>query len=270
MASGRFFCRLTGIVLLAGASALSPLLVAAQQVPAWQRVDAVKALIKGKLAEGELVKIDLPLVSEDGSSVPLSLVADKPLGEGVFIQHLDVFAPANPTPQIASFDLGPEVSPLNLALRVRLSESQTVVVVARTSDGRAYVSERAIRITTSGCIAGTGAADASGEMKERVRLPKSFVAGQAAEVLTLISHPMVTGLVADAQGNMPKERIINQFDVTLDGATLLKARFYRSLAANPYVRFMASPKSGGAMVFTWVEDTGRKTEHKAAIEVKPR
>lgn len=269
MASGRFFCRLTGAVLLAGA-VLSPALVWAQQAPAWQRLEAAKALVNNNVAQGELVKIDLPLVSEDGSSVPLSLVADKPLGDGVFIQHLDIFAPANPTPEIASFDLGPELSPLNMALRVRLSESQTVVVVARTNDGRAFVSERAIRITTSGCIAGTGAADASGDMKERVRLPKSFVAGQAAEVLTLISHPMVTGLVADAQGNTPKERIINQFGVTLDGAPLLKARFYRSMAANPYVRFMASPKAGGAMVFTWVEDTGRKTEHKAAIEVKPR
>ena len=262
--------RIAGLALAAGIFALFSGSVSARQPSNWQRIDAVKALVTDKLADGQIVKIDLPLVSEDGSSVPMALLADKPLPDGVFIRHLDIFAPGNPAPEVASFDFGPEMSPLSLALRVRLSESQTVIVVARTSDGRAYVSERTIRITTSGCIAGAPGTDASAEMKERVRLPKSFVEGQPAEILTLITHPMVTGLVADAQGNTPKERIINRFSVTLDGAPLLAARFYRSMAANPYVRFSLNPKSGGVMIMTWVEDTGRKTEHKATIDLKPR
>lgn len=244
--------------------------VHAQQVPAWQRVDAVKALVSGKVEQGQIIKIDLPMVSEDGSSVPLTLMADKPLADGVFIQHIDIFAPANPTAEVASFELGPELSPLNLSLRVRLSESQTVVVVARTSDGRVFVSERPIRITTSGCIGATGGADASGEMKERVRVPKSFVAGQPAEIVTLITHPMVTGLVADAQGNMPEQRIINRFDVGIDGEPVLKARFYRSMAANPYVRFTLAPEKGTDLLLTWTEDSGRKTEHKASLSLASR
>lgn len=242
----------------------------AQQAPAWQRVEAVKALVAGKVEPGQILKIDLPSVSEDGSSVPLTLVADQPLDNGVFIKHVDIFAPANPTPEVASFELGPEFSSLNLSLRVRLSESQTVVVVARTSDGRVFVGERPIRITTSGCIATTGGADSSGEMQERVRVPKSFVAGQPAEVLTLITHPMVTGLVADAQGNMPEQRIINRFDVALNGTPILKARFYRSMAANPYVRFMLAPKEGGDLVFSWTEETGRQASFSASINVASR
>lgn len=266
-----FTARLTGrlakAALVFTLAALPPSFAMAQQGPTWPRLDAAKALVGDTLAQGQPVKIDLPLVSEDGSSVPLTLTADQPLGDGVFIKYLDIFAPGNPTPEVASFELGPELSPLNLALRVRLSESQTVVVVARTSDGRAFVAERAIRITTSGCIAGAGAADASGEMKARVRLPKTFVAGQPGEVVTLLTHPMVTGLVADAQGNTPAQRIVNQFDVTLEGAVLLKARFYRSLAANPYLRFMIAPKNGGSIVMAWTEDTGRKTTHEATVNV---
>lgn len=259
--------------LVLGALVLAPVLCVssaqAQPLPAWQRVDAVKALVAGKVEQGQILTIDLPLVSEDGSSVPLTLMADKPLADGVFIQHIDIFAPANPTAEVASFELGPELSPLSLSLRVRLSESQTVVVVARTSDGRTFVTERPIRITTSGCIATTGGADVANEMNERVRLPKKFVAGQPAEIVTLITHPMVTGLVADAQGNMPEQRIINHFDVSIDNNPVLKARFYRSMAANPYVRFKLAPEKGTDLLLAWTEDTGRTTEYKADIGLGP-
>ncbi len=255
---------LASLGLVLGVTAVLP---AIAQAPVWQGLDAVTALVGANLQQGQVVKVDLPLVSEDGSSVALSIVADQPLAQGVFIQHLDIFAPANPTPEVASFEFGPEMSPLNLGLRIRLSESQTVVVVARTSDGRAFVSERAIRITTSGCIAGAASPDKSQEMKERVRLPKSFVAGKPAEVLTMITHPMQTGLVPDASGKMPEIRIIENFNATLGDQPVIKARFYRSLAANPYVRFTLVADETSELTLTWSEDTGRQTQHKAKVMV---
>lgn len=263
----RFFVRrvLSAVCFSAGMLALP--LAAVAQTPAWQRVDAVKALVGNNLQAGQAVKLELPLVSEDGSSVALSVIADQPLGDGVYIRYLDIFALGNPTPQVAHFELGPEVAPLNLGLRVRLGESQTVVVVARSSDGRAFVSERAIRITTSGCIAGAALPDKALEMKERVRLPKQFVAGKPAEVLTMITHPMETGLVPDASGKLPDQRIIDSFTASLGNRQFIKAQFYRSMAANPYVRFTLAPTASIDLQLVWREDTGRQTEYKAAIQV---
>lgn len=235
-------------------SALVPTLARAQ---AWQQVEAARKSVGNAPVTSDGLQLSLPLVAEDGSSVPLKVSAE---GIGASrITRLEIFAPNNPTPQIAAFELGAEIGRLNLSTRIRLSESQTVVAVAHADDGRVYVAERAVRVTTSGCIA-PAQSDPAAEMKARVRLPKAWKPGKAEEVLTMISHPMVTGLTADASGNTPHTRIIGHFQATLDGRPVISATFFRSLAANPYLKFDMTPSQAGEMKFEWKEDTGRTAE----------
>ena len=224
---------------------------------AWSRVDPVRQWLGDAEVLATPIAIDLPLVAEDGSSVNLGIAI--PAVANDVIVALAVFAPGNPTAEVAAFTLTEQVNPVQLALRLRLSESQTVVVAARTASGKALVSERAVRVTTSGCLAPSGAADASAEMQARVRLPRTIRPGGSGEILTLISHPMHTGLAADATGQTPPQRIIETFEATLAGQPLLSARFYRSLAANPYLRFQVSPTQGGELQLTWTETAGRQT-----------
>ncbi|SHG80862.1 thiosulfate oxidation carrier protein SoxY [Pollutimonas bauzanensis] len=231
----------------------------------WRQVAAVRNHIGDATVLTGGLLIGLPLVAEDGSAVPLEIKSDKRLIAAP-IRHLEIFAPRNPTPEVAAFDFGPEVATLNIATRIRLSESQTVIVVAHGSDGRIFIAEREVRVTTSGCIA-PAQSDRSEEMKARVRMPRSWQAGASGEVLTMISHPMATGLAKDAQGNTPPQRIIETFEATLDGRPLVKARYHRSLAVNPYLRFDVAPQRGGDMRFKWTEDTGRSTEHKEIVRL---
>lgn len=245
------------VLRVAGGVLLSLMAMPRAHAQAWQQSEAVKLSIGKARVSGEGPQLTLPLVAEDGSSVPLKISTD---GMGPLrIARLDILAPGNPTPQVAEFALGHGINRLNLATRIRLSESQTVVAVAHTDDGRAYVSERAVRVTTSGCIA-PAQSDPGAEMKARVRMPKSWKPGMPDEVLTMISHPMVTGLAADASGNTPTTRIIERFEATLAGQPVLTARFFRSLAANPYLKFELSPEQPGEMRFQWTEDTGKTTE----------
>lgn len=83
----------------------------------------------------------------------------------------------------------------------------------------------------------------------------------------MISHPMVNGLAQDAAGNTPPIRIIDRFTATLDGRPVLRARFFRSLAANPYLKFDVTLQQGGDMQFQWTEDTGRTAELTEQIRV---
>jgi sulfur-oxidizing protein SoxY len=53
----------------------------------------------------------------------------------------------------------------------------------------------------------------------------------------------------------------------LDGEAFFKAALYRSLAANPYLRFYVAPTASGKIAFKWTEDTGRVAEQAAAIAV---
>ncbi|NYT83052.1 thiosulfate oxidation carrier complex protein SoxZ [Alcaligenaceae bacterium] len=228
------------------------------------KLDAVRKKIGDRPVTGEGIKLELPLVAEDGSSVPLSIESALE-GQGRSIRSLDVYATRNPTPEVASYEFGEDAGLIKLATRIRLSESQSVVVVATTEDGRVVVAERAVRVTTSGCMAPTGQVDRAAEMQARVRLPKGWKPGTPGEFLTMINHPMDTGLATNASGDTPPLRIIDAFEATLGGRPLVKAKYYRSLAANPYLRFTASPPQGGDLRFAWFEDAGRNAEFKASI-----
>lgn len=249
--------------LLAAAGA--SLLLAPGVALAWRQVDAISKVVgEGPVTQSGL-DIALPLVAEDGSSVPLGITSNLP-ADAPRIQQLFIFASGNPTPEVARFEFGPEVPTINLSTRIRLSESQAVVVVARTEDGQTLVAKRDVRVTTSGCIA-PAKPDASNEMNARVRVPKTWQSNSQDEVITMITHPMTTGLAQDASGQTPPQRIIETFQVSLEGRSLIKAQFFRSLAANPYLRFDALPKQSGQMHFIWTEDTGRVVEETAAIKV---
>lgn len=244
------------VLKAAGAGALMAFLPGLACSQAWKEIDALRSGLDGTAVANEGLQLSLPLVAEDGSSVPLGVTWSGP-GD-LRVKRLELYAPRNPAPQIAVFEFAPEASPLNLATRIRLSESQTVVAVATTEDGTIHVAERDVRVTTSGCVP-PAKSDPAAEMKARVRLPKASKAGTPVEILTMISHPMITGLTADASGQMPQKRIIERFEATLDGQPVLRAEIHRSLAANPYLKFEFTPSHGGEMRFVWQEDTGRET-----------
>lgn len=232
----------------------------------WERFDAVRNAVGDREVKNTGLELSLPLVAEDGSSVPLSLASTLP-NDGPRIESLTIFATGNPTPEVAKFDFGPEVPSVNLSTRIRLSDSQTVIVVAYTEDGRALVTERDVRVTTSGCIAPAQPPSASSEMNARVRVPKAWRADTQAEIVTMITHPMTTGLAEDAAGNKPPQRIIESFEIALDDRPILRAQFFRSLAANPYLRVKVQPQESGEMRFVWTEDTGRSVKETAKIKL---
>lgn len=252
------------LLALAASSMLGTLAPSLAHAQAWRQVDVARNSIGDAPVLEEGLQLTLPLVAEDGSSVPLSISAEK--GLGARVTRLEIFAPANPTPEVAIFEFGPEIENLNLSTRIRLSDSQTVVAVAHTDDGRVLVAERPVRVTVSGCVA-PGKSDPNTEMQARVRIPKAWPQGKPAEVLTMISHPMVTGLAQNAKGDTPPARIINQFEATLEGKPVLSARYFRSLAANPYLKFDLTPGQAGELQFQWVEDTGRRVEHSETVQL---
>lgn len=238
---------------------------ASAQAQEWQKFNAVKQWVGDSPVIAHDLQVDLPLVAEDGSSVNLA-VSIPPLADDPVVA-MAIFAPGNPTAEVASFELSEALNPVQLATRLRLSESQPVVVAARTASGKAMVSERVVRVTTSGCLAPAGGVAENPEMLARVRLPRQLKAGQSGEILTLISHPMHTGLAKTQKGDTPPLRIIESLQAELEGEPLLKARFYRSLAANPYLRFHITPDQGGELTFTWTETGGRQAEERHELKL---
>lgn len=234
---------------------------------AWERLEAARKLIGGRKPSPQGITLELPLVSEDGSSVPLTVSADSPMTAADHVQSIHLFATRNPNPEIAEFRFTPLAGRAQVATRVRLNESQTVIAIARTNRDELRAVAREIRITTSGCLVRADTQTDTNEMQVRVRAPERMRPGETGEVLTLIQHPMETGLREDTAGRPVPQRIIRAFTAVIAGERVFEATLYRAIAANPYLRFFVAPKAGGELMLRWTEDTGRTVTHRARLVV---
>lgn len=258
-----------GVLAMAGGallSALPPLAVRLQaQEDAWRESAEVRALVGEATPVSKGIELDLPKVSEDSDSVPLGLYVDTPEDGADFVEKVHVIAPANPFPEVAEFHLTPQVGRAEIATRLRLDRSQTVIALARMRSGQLRLAEAHVRVASTGCyLPSTG--DWSQAMQTRVRIP-TFEAGVPAEVAALVKHPMENGLGTEASGEETKQRIMERFEACLDGRTVLAAWLGPSLAADPYLRFYLAPQESTTLLLRWTEDTGRQASERVKIQL---
>jgi sulfur-oxidizing protein SoxY len=257
-------------IALAGSVLAAPYLLrsaSAQGAPWWQAIDAARSVIGTATPSTSGIAIDLPFISEDGSSVALGLSVDRPMTNEAYVESLHFFAPGNPSPEVVDFFFSPLSGRAAIATRIRLNQTQTVGAVARMSTGEVIVGEREIRITISGCLTRAETYAATDLMLTRVRVPEGLAAGTPGEVTTIINHPMETGLRADAAGNILPQNIIQRFLASFNLATVFEARLHRAVAANPYFRFFVAPPASGELYLRWEEDRGRFSEERRPITV---
>ncbi|MCO5148053.1 MAG: thiosulfate oxidation carrier complex protein SoxZ [Aquamicrobium sp.] len=249
------------LLALAAGLAATALPAGAQGTGAWRRVPEIAGLLDGMEPKEGGIVLDLPFVSENGNSVPLSVAV-----EGTGVRALHIFAPANPSPQVATFHFTP-LSPAAVETRIRLNESQTVVALALLDDGTALIAEREVRVTVSGCLTDAGTYASDSLFQTRVRVPETLAAGAAGPVLTMIGHPMETGLRPGPDGTPLPQRLIERFEASLDGEPVFAADLYRSVSADPFLKFQIAPQASGTLALSWREDTGHVATAQAQIVV---
>ncbi len=228
---------------------------------AWEGVPAVAALLAGVEPRRDGLALQLPALTEDGSSVNVTVVAESPMTADDHIATLHLFAPRNPSPEVAAFHLAPGLGRAEISTRIRLNESQTVIAVARTNKGEVRLAAREVTVTTTGCLVPSDQTTAGVMQEPRVRVGPSL----PAEVRTIIDHPMETGLRQDSAGRPVPERIVREVIATAGETILLRAELFRSVAANPYLRFFVDGQAPVELQVTWVEDTGARVS--ATVQV---
>ena len=112
----------------------------------------VAALIRAlapdsKVREGR-VKLEIPLLVENGNAVAMSVSVEGPDR----VESLHVFAERNPLPRVAVFRFGPRSGPPRVATRIRLATSQTVIAVARLADGSCWRDSVELIVTLAACV----------------------------------------------------------------------------------------------------------------------
>jgi len=124
--------------------------------PARATPDSMQAAIDtftggGVVREGR-VKLDISPLVENGNTVPV--MVSVPGFEAAAVRRLALFTERNPQPEVAVFTLGPLAGRAQVATRMRLATSQTVVALAQMADGSVWQQRVEVVVTLAACVEG--------------------------------------------------------------------------------------------------------------------
>lgn len=113
---------------------------------------AIKKIIGAKtMRDDDRIKLVLPEIAENGGTVPLTVSVDSPMSQADHVTAVHIFCDGNPSPDMASYFLGPHNGKAEVAMRIRLMQTQNVVAVAETSTGEVLSTHMQIKVTLGGC-----------------------------------------------------------------------------------------------------------------------
>jgi sulfur-oxidizing protein SoxY len=138
-------------VLVLGTGALATLVVR----PAAATPEALQAAIadftKGAVARPGRVRLDIPLLVENGNAVPVTVRVDSPMTVEDHVRRIALFNEKNPQPNIAVFYLSPRNGRAQVSTRIRLGDSQIIIAVAELSDGSLWSAQAELIVTLPAC-----------------------------------------------------------------------------------------------------------------------
>ena len=87
------------------------------------------------------------------------------------------------------------------------------------------------------------------------------------EVQALIQHPMDSGFVKDAQGNLIPPHFIQQLTFEYNGRNVFVADWGAAVSKDPYVKFaFKGGKKGDDLKISWVDNKGESDTTTAKIQ----
>lgn len=138
------------LLALAGAGVVTLSLAPSAWADAAADAEMAK-ILAGRTPKDGGVKLDIPSIAENGLVVPLTVDAESPMTDADHIKAIHVFADGNPNPLVASFLFTPAAGKASAATRIRLAQTQNVVVFAETSGGEIRKASAEVKVTIGGC-----------------------------------------------------------------------------------------------------------------------
>jgi len=146
--------RRVAALALAGAAAL--VVAPRRSARGESRPPAVEALIlafsRGARLLGAGLTLDMDDSVDDGSSVPVALLAESPMTAADHVEAILLIAPENPLLTVAEFRFTPASGRAAVRTRIRLAKSQTLIALARSSTGAVRLAERRVEVVANGCV----------------------------------------------------------------------------------------------------------------------
>ena len=213
------------------------------------------------------VGIDMPDYSDSGKSVPMTISVPCTMQGLDYPESVSVYAARNPRPRIVRALFTPLCAQATFSTRVRLNSYQDVTVVVKMASGEVFKGVRKVDVTFGACEEAVASDQFPPGWAPRLRVavPQSVALGEAAEIRTIISHPMENGLRHNAQGLIVPVRIAEWFRCYANEVLVFSAKLEPAIAANPYIAFFVRVDGATALRFEWVDTTGEIYSEQATI-----
>ena len=96
---------------------------------------------------------------------------------------------------------------------------------------------------------------------------RAIANGDTTEVQALIQHPMDSGFVKDAQGQLIPAHFIQQLTFEHNGKGVFIADWGPAVAKDPYVKFaFKGATKGDELKISWVDNKGASDSTRAKIQ----
>ncbi len=126
--------------------------LAASPALARSEVEALVAkFTRGRQAEAAGLVLDIPLTAENANAVPVTISLDQRFSAASHCEEILLIAENNPRPVACRFKFSARMGMVNVTTRIRLAESQTVIALARMSDGQILSQRKTVTVTVGGC-----------------------------------------------------------------------------------------------------------------------
>ncbi len=100
---------------------------------------------------GALVKLDIPLIAENGAVVPVTVDVQSPMTPQSYVKNIYVVADKNRIPIVTHVALAPEAGAAYIGANIRLGETTDVRAIVEQSDGTLLQVKREVKVTVGGC-----------------------------------------------------------------------------------------------------------------------
>ena len=115
--------------------------------------DGLKRVFGGRpMKDGAgIVKLDMPLIAENGAVVPISVEVASPMTATNPIRHVYIVADKNRIPVVARATWAADTGQAMVGVSVRLGESGDVRAIVEQTDGTLLQVKRQVMVTVGGC-----------------------------------------------------------------------------------------------------------------------
>jgi sulfur-oxidizing protein SoxY len=114
--------------------------------------EAIRKVVGDAAVTEGRVTLDLPPLIENGNTVPLVVSVESPMTVADHVKAIHVFNEKNPQPNVFSARLSARNGKATVGTRIKLGDSQKIVAIAETSDGRFWSASADVIVTLAACL----------------------------------------------------------------------------------------------------------------------